>query len=67
MQATTRASAEHCDAVYTALIYSYLVLSREHKEKLLGRGLDPVTIQSNGYVSTPRLLMPPTSHVVLLQ
>lgn len=53
VEATPLASIEHRDAVYTALLYKYFVLAKEHKEKLLARGLDPVEIGCNGYVSTP--------------
>lgn len=53
MQTVPRASVEHRDAVYTALLYSYLVLAKEHEAKLLARGLDPATIRASGYASTP--------------
>jgi hypothetical protein len=53
VQATPRASAEHCDAAYEALLYRHLVLAKEHHAKLLARGLDPVTIRVNGYASVP--------------
>ncbi len=53
VQVTSRASIEHCDAVYEALVYRHLVLAKEHEANLLARGLDPVTIRVNGYVSTP--------------
>ncbi len=53
VQAVPLASIEYRDAVYEALVYSYLVLSREHEAKLRARGFDPITIRVNGYASTP--------------
>jgi hypothetical protein len=48
-----RASDERCADVYRALIREQLVLSKQHRAKLLERGLPSGIVMANGYASTP--------------
>jgi len=50
---STRADADRIVAVYADLLRLHLVLSEEHRQQLRARGLDDISIEVNGYVSTP--------------
>jgi len=48
-----RANVDHVDAVLTTMVRKCLVLSDQHKESLMARGLSESEIERNGYRSTP--------------
>jgi hypothetical protein len=48
-----RAELEHRDGIYAKLIREHLVLSLEHRNNLLSRGLTSTAINRNGYKSVP--------------
>jgi hypothetical protein len=50
---TPRAEDDRVVAVYADLLRLHLVLSEEHRQQLHARGLDDISIEVNGYVSTP--------------
>jgi hypothetical protein len=48
-----RASADHMNTIYRAMLGEHLRLSAAHREKLIARGLTPTEIAARGYASTP--------------
>ena len=50
-----RAGVDHLDAIYSTLIRKHLVLSEDHKQQLLKRGLAVADIEHAGYRSMPTL------------
>ncbi len=53
IEETLRAEDDRVVAVYADLLRLHLVLSEEHRQQLRARGLDDISIEVNGYVSTP--------------